>query len=148
MVAASFTHGIQRSQDVVVRGFRFYMLIMHSCWSALHCNHQQCVSMSCIVLITDWRFKWNLSLFQELEAIKARVREMEEEAEKLKELQNEVEKQMNLSPPPGAFVCLCFGEALIFPPLSVKWSNKGIPQSFPNTMILRFCANLKNNMTQ
>lgn len=38
---------------------------------------------------------------QELEAIKARVREMEEEAEKLKELQNEVEKQMNMSPPPG-----------------------------------------------
>ncbi|XP_013790105.1 polyadenylate-binding protein 2-A-like [Limulus polyphemus] len=35
---------------------------------------------------------------QELEAIKARVREMEEEAEKLKQLQNEVEKQMNLSP--------------------------------------------------
>lgn len=42
-----------------------------------------------------------LFLLQELEAIKARVREMEEEAEKLKELQNEVEKQMNLSPPPG-----------------------------------------------
>lgn len=42
---------------------------------------------------------------QELEAIKARVREMEEEAEKLKELQNEVEKQMNLSPPPGVFGC-------------------------------------------
>lgn len=41
---------------------------------------------------------------QELEAIKARVREMEEEAEKLKELQNEVEKQMNLSPPPGVFL--------------------------------------------
>lgn len=38
---------------------------------------------------------------QELEAIKARVREMEEEAEKLKEMQNEVEKQMNMSPPPG-----------------------------------------------
>ncbi|MBZ3881320.1 Polyadenylate-binding protein 2 [Sciurus carolinensis] len=38
---------------------------------------------------------------KELEAIKARVREMEEEAEKLKELQNEVEKQMNMSPPPG-----------------------------------------------
>ncbi|XP_039707400.1 polyadenylate-binding protein 2 isoform X5 [Pteropus medius] len=38
---------------------------------------------------------------EELEAIKARVREMEEEAEKLKELQNEVEKQMNMSPPPG-----------------------------------------------
>ncbi|KAK2162183.1 hypothetical protein LSH36_102g04062 [Paralvinella palmiformis] len=33
----------------------------------------------------------------ELEAIKARVREMEEEAEKLKEMQSEVEKQMNLS---------------------------------------------------
>lgn len=42
-----------------------------------------------------------VSVLQELEAIKARVREMEEEAEKLKELQNEVEKQMNLSPPPG-----------------------------------------------
>ncbi|KAJ8797770.1 hypothetical protein J1605_016972 [Eschrichtius robustus] len=37
----------------------------------------------------------------ELEAIKARVREREEEAEKLKELQNDVEKQMNMSPPPG-----------------------------------------------
>ncbi|GAB1603308.1 polyadenylate-binding protein 2-like isoform X1 [Argonauta hians] len=33
----------------------------------------------------------------ELEAIKARVREMEEEAEKLKELQSEVEKQMNIT---------------------------------------------------
>jgi len=33
----------------------------------------------------------------ELEAIKARVKEMEEEAEKLKEMQSEVEKQMNLS---------------------------------------------------
>lgn len=33
----------------------------------------------------------------ELEAIKARVREMEEEAEKLKEMQSEVEKQMNWS---------------------------------------------------
>ncbi|XP_070575564.1 polyadenylate-binding protein 2-B-like [Ptychodera flava] len=38
----------------------------------------------------------------ELEAIKARVREMEEEAIKLKEMQNEVEKQMNMSSPPGA----------------------------------------------
>lgn len=37
----------------------------------------------------------------ELEAIKARVREMEEEAEKLKQLQNEVDKQMNLGSPPG-----------------------------------------------
>ncbi|XP_076449720.1 polyadenylate-binding protein 2-like [Babylonia areolata] len=38
----------------------------------------------------------------ELEAIKARVREMEEEAEKLKEMQTEVEKQMNLSSPKAA----------------------------------------------
>lgn len=50
-------------------------------------------------------------MLQELEAIKARVREMEEEAEKLKELQNEVEKQMNLSPPPGASSFVLF-----FPP--------------------------------
>jgi len=34
---------------------------------------------------------------QELEAIKARVREMEEEAEKIRQMQNEVEKQMNRS---------------------------------------------------
>lgn len=33
----------------------------------------------------------------ELEAIKARVREMEEEAEKIRQMQNEVEKQMNRS---------------------------------------------------
>ena len=32
-----------------------------------------------------------------MEAIKARVREMEEEAEQLKKMQSEVEKQMNLS---------------------------------------------------
>lgn len=35
---------------------------------------------------------------QELEAIRARVKEMEEEAEKLKQMQDEVEKQINLSP--------------------------------------------------
>ena len=34
------------------------------------------------------------SLLQEIEAIKARVKEMEEEAEKLKEMQGEVDKQM------------------------------------------------------
>lgn len=34
------------------------------------------------------------SFLQELEAIKARVKEMEEEAEKLKEMQNQVDKQM------------------------------------------------------
>jgi len=38
-----------------------------------------------------------LFLLQELEAIKARVREMEEEAEKIRQMQNEVEKQMNRS---------------------------------------------------
>nr|BAN20497.1 glycine rich RNA binding protein, putative [Riptortus pedestris] len=38
---------------------------------------------------------------QELEAIKARVREMEEEAEKLKQMQTEVDKQMNLGSPPS-----------------------------------------------
>jgi len=39
----------------------------------------------------------------ELEAIKLRVREMEEEAEKLKQLQSEVDRQMNIgSPPSGA----------------------------------------------
>lgn len=37
----------------------------------------------------------------ELEAIKARVREMEEEAEKLKQLQSDVDKQMNMGSPPG-----------------------------------------------
>ena len=31
-------------------------------------------------------------MFQEIEAIKARVKEMEEEAEKLKEMQSDVEK--------------------------------------------------------
>ncbi|CAG0889740.1 unnamed protein product [Darwinula stevensoni] len=35
----------------------------------------------------------------ELEAIKARVKEMEEEAEKLKQLQSEVDKQMNMGSP-------------------------------------------------
>jgi len=35
----------------------------------------------------------------ELEAIKARVREMEDEAEKLKQMQDEVEKQLSSSPP-------------------------------------------------
>jgi len=35
----------------------------------------------------------------ELEAIKARVREMEEEAEKLKQMQDEAERQMSMSPP-------------------------------------------------
>lgn len=37
----------------------------------------------------------------ELEAIKARVKEMEEEAEKLKQMQSEVTKQMTLGSPTG-----------------------------------------------
>lgn len=37
----------------------------------------------------------------ELAAIKARVREMEEEAEKLKQMHTEVDKQMSLGSPPG-----------------------------------------------
>jgi len=48
---------------------------------------------------------WYLQEDQELQNIKARVREMEEEAEKLKQLQSEAEQQMNvgfgLSPPAG-----------------------------------------------
>ncbi|XP_071518307.1 polyadenylate-binding protein 2-like isoform X2 [Panulirus ornatus] len=42
------------------------------------------------------------SIETELEAIKARVREMEEEAEKIRQIQSEVDKQMNLGSPPGA----------------------------------------------
>ncbi|CAN0066466.1 polyadenylate-binding protein 2 isoform X2 [Petromyzon marinus] len=48
----------------------------------------------------------------ELEAIKARVREMEEEAEKLKAMQNEVEKQMNLSPPAAGPMIMSFEEKM------------------------------------
>ena len=43
---------------------------------------------------------------QELEAIKARVLEMEQEAEKLKEMQSEVEKQMNLSSSSASKYCV------------------------------------------
>ena len=53
-------------------------------------------------------------MLQELEAIKARVREMEEEAEKLKEMQSEVEKQMNLSSPTAAAACELLNYAVIF----------------------------------
>jgi len=35
---------------------------------------------------------------KELEAIRARVFEMEEEAKKIREMQNDVEKQMSLGP--------------------------------------------------
>lgn len=49
----------------------------------------------------------------ELEAIKARVREMEEEAEKLKQLQSEVDKQMNMGSPPGLSKENCASLALV-----------------------------------
>lgn len=41
----------------------------------------------------------------DLAAIKARVREMEEEAEKLKQMQTEVDKQMSMGSPPGLSQC-------------------------------------------
>ncbi|XP_055687146.1 polyadenylate-binding protein 2 isoform X1 [Lutzomyia longipalpis] len=43
----------------------------------------------------------NMQIDPELEAIKARVKEMEEEAEKLKQLQSEVNKQMTMGSPTG-----------------------------------------------
>lgn len=52
----------------------------------------------------------------ELEAIKARVKEMEAEAEKLKEMQSEVEKQINLSPTPPHLA----SGAMAFPTLEEK----------------------------
>jgi len=41
------------------------------------------------------------SIETELESIKARVREMEDEAEKLRQIQTEVDKQMNMGSPPS-----------------------------------------------
>ncbi len=57
----------------------------------------------CVFLTPVSKSKF-LNRFQELEAIKARVREMEEEAEKLKQMQSEVDKQMTsvASSPPGS----------------------------------------------
>lgn len=52
-------------------------------------------------LLNDTDVDGNAADDPELEAIRARVREMEEEAEKLKQLQSEVDKQMNLGSPPG-----------------------------------------------
>lgn len=52
-----------------------------------------------------------LQIDPELEAIKARVKEMEEEAEKLKQMQSEVNKQMTLGSPTGiAPIQLSVGE--------------------------------------
>ncbi|XP_053672850.1 polyadenylate-binding protein 2 [Anopheles nili] len=55
------------------------------------------------LLIEDDYLKGSeLQIDPELEAIKARVKEMEEEAEKLKQLQSEVTKQMTLGSPTGS----------------------------------------------
>jgi polyadenylate-binding protein 2 len=48
----------------------------------------------------------------ELEAIKARVKEMEEEAEKLKQLQSEVNKQMTMGSPTLAPVPMSLEEKM------------------------------------
>merc|ERR1712036_113554 len=55
---------------------------------------------------------------EELEAIKARVKEMEAEAKKLKEMQSDVEKQMNLSPTQASF-------ETVFPTLEEKIEADG-----------------------
>jgi len=52
-------------------------------------NYRKLVLINILSIIT----------FQDLEAIKARVREMEEEALKLKELQSEVDKQIGVGSP-------------------------------------------------
>ncbi|XP_052871964.1 polyadenylate-binding protein 2 [Anopheles cruzii] len=55
------------------------------------------------LLIEDDYLKGSeMQIDPELEAIKARVKEMEEEAEKLKQLQSEVTKQMTLGSPTGS----------------------------------------------
>jgi hypothetical protein len=50
--------------------------------------------------------------FQELEAIKARVRQMEEESAKLKQLQMEVDRQMSTGSGQSAALNLSFEEKL------------------------------------
>ena len=52
-------------------------------------------------------------MFKELEAIKARVKEMEEEAEKLKEMQKQVEETI-MSPPASQPTCKMKQLFLIF----------------------------------
>ncbi len=47
--------------------------------------------------------RWHVfCVFQELEAIKARVREMEEESAKLKQMQTEVDRQMSVGSAHGS----------------------------------------------
>jgi len=48
----------------------------------------------------------------DLEAIKARVKEMEEEAEKIRQMQSEVEKQMNLSTSSGSALNISIEEKM------------------------------------
>lgn len=60
-------------------------------------SHSFCLYLSCLVWVELVTFD-----FQELAAMKARVREMEEEAEKLKQLQSEVDKQMSMGSPPSS----------------------------------------------
>ncbi|XP_064230819.1 polyadenylate-binding protein 2 isoform X4 [Aotus nancymaae] len=70
-------------------------------WVRNHTEAEVADEVICSEILSDCDSAPSSPDLEELEAIKARVREMEEEAEKLKELQNEVEKQMNMSPPPG-----------------------------------------------
>ncbi|EDS43356.1 polyadenylate-binding protein 2 [Culex quinquefasciatus] len=55
-----------------------------------------------LIIEDDYLKGAEMQIDPELEAIKARVKEMEEEAEKLKQLQSEVTKQMTLGSPTGA----------------------------------------------
>ena len=68
-------------------------------WSALLCLLFLSISVRVCLVST-------VTTAQEIEAIKARVKEMEEEAEKLKEMQGEVEKQM-MSTKAGKRVLSC-----------------------------------------
>lgn len=54
-----------------------------------------------LIIEDDYLKGAEMQIDPELEAIKARVKEMEEEAEKLKQLQTEVTKQMTLGSPTG-----------------------------------------------
>lgn len=65
-------------------------------------------------------------IVQEIEAIKARVKEMEEEAEKLKEMQGEVEKQL-MGSKPGESIKYLFKKLSIYTLFSVQLAN-----SFPH----------------
>lgn len=65
-------------------------------------------------ILNDTEHEGGVGEDPELEAIKQRVKEMEEEAEKLKQLQSEVDKQMNMGSPPG----------LTSPPLNMSVEEK------------------------